>query len=130
MTQLRLFSDFDFNFQPHPSTGDLVIIRDERAIKNSVKHLVLTNFYGRPFHPEIGSAVAGLLFENDSAFTKLAIEHTVQEVIENYEGFRVSVTDVEANFRDTDHAYFIEIILEVEGMLAPIEIDFLLYRTR
>ena len=59
----RTFSDFDLNFTAHPVTGDIVLKTDESAIKQSVKNLLLTRNFERPFHSEIGSPIRQLLFD-------------------------------------------------------------------
>ena len=60
MPKNKTFSDLDFSFTAHPATGDIMRVYDVNAVKASIKHLVLTEFYGRMFHPEIGSSAAGL----------------------------------------------------------------------
>lgn len=130
MATYKKFSDLDFNFIAHPSSGDVSVLRDDAAIRASVKHLVLTNFYGRPFHPEIGSHVAGLLFENDSAITRFAIETSIKQVLENFEKDRVKLQSVTAQFNDYENAYHIDIVLSVKGVLESVNVEFLLSRVR
>ena len=55
------------------------------AVKKSVRNLVLTNFYEKPFHPEIGSGVRDMLFENMSPVTAVVLARKVEDVIENFE---------------------------------------------
>jgi phage baseplate assembly protein W len=62
----RSFSDLDLNFNIHPIKKDINLHKGEMAIINSIKNLVLTNHYERPFRPEIGSNVRRLLFENET----------------------------------------------------------------
>lgn len=125
----KKFIDLDFNFGTHPATKDVVKVFDEVAIKASLKHLVLTEFYSRPFHPEIGSQVAGLLFEPNTHLTQYAIKHTIKQVIENFDP-RVTVSGVEAEFTDTDNAYNVNVYLNVVGLLESITLEFLLNRIR
>ena len=63
ITSERVFKDLDLNFTPHPIKKDVSKHVNERAIINSVKNLVSTNFYERPFRPELGSNIRSLLFE-------------------------------------------------------------------
>ena len=60
----RIYSDLDLDFTRNPVTSDVVKLTDVEAVKRSVKNLIQTNHYERPFHPEIGSDVRALLFEN------------------------------------------------------------------
>ena len=60
---VRTYKDLNLDFARHPVTNDLVKIEDVDAIKRSVRNLINTNFYERPFHPELGCGVRDLLFE-------------------------------------------------------------------
>ena len=64
---------------------DVNVLSNVTAIKRSVRNLVLTNFYEKPFHPEIGSGVRELLFENANPLTSIAISQAITDVINNYE---------------------------------------------
>ena len=74
----RKFRDIDLNFQRHPVTNDIVKIEDVDAIKRSVKNLVQTNFYERPFHPELGCGVRDLLFENFTPITGIFLKRKIR----------------------------------------------------
>ena len=91
----RTFSDLDLFFTKKSSNKDVNILANVTAVKRSVRNLILTNFYEKPFHPEIGSGVRGLLFENMSPLTSLAISQAGQDVIENYEP-RARVVSIQA----------------------------------
>ena len=58
------YSDFDINFVAHPISGDIAIKRDSDAIKRSVRNIILTNHYEKPFKPNFGANIRRLLFEN------------------------------------------------------------------
>ena len=58
------FSDLDISFVAHPISGDVAIKKDSDAIKRSVRNIVLTNHYERPFKPNFGANLRRLLFEN------------------------------------------------------------------
>ena len=58
------YSDFDINFVAHPISWDIAIKRDSDAIKRSVRNIILTNHYERPFKPNFGANIRRLLFEN------------------------------------------------------------------
>jgi phage baseplate assembly protein W len=77
--------DFDLAFRKHPTTGKLIIKKDDEAIKQAVKNLVLTNHYEKPFHPEFGGNVRAFLFENFNSITKSEFETMVNIAIGNYE---------------------------------------------
>lgn len=129
MANQKIFSDLDFSFTASPQTGDVLRVYDLNAVKASVKHLVLTEFYGRPFHPEIGSSVAGLLFENWSPLLDKAIQATVTDIIKDHEP-RAEVLEVRANFDHTTSTYYVEVDLFLKGLMQEVTIDFLLERAR
>lgn len=79
------FSDIALGFKAHPVTGNLQRKTDDEAIKQSVKSLILTNFYERPFKPDIGCSIRYMLFELFTPATKQIMENAISEVIENYE---------------------------------------------
>ena len=82
---VRTFKDLNLDFARNTVTNDVVKIEDVEAIKRSVRNLVNTNFYERPFHPELGCGARQLLFEPFTPVTSIFIKRKVEEVITNYE---------------------------------------------
>ena len=81
----RQYRDLDLFFAKRSRDKDVNVLSNVTAIKRSVRNLVLTNFYEKPFHPEIGSGVRELLFENANPLTSIAISQAITDVINNYE---------------------------------------------
>ena len=125
----RQFIDIDLNFQPHPSTGDLVAKYDENAIKNAVKNLILTKHYERPFHSEIGSNVNKLMFELPSPGIVALLRREIEDVIRNFEP-RVESLNTEILFSPDQNEIFITIAFRILNNERPITIQFTLDRTR
>ena len=88
-----LYKDISLYFTKNPVTGDVTEVTDVQDIKRSVRNLVLTNRFDRPFHPEIASRVREALFENFTPVTVNLVRNAIVEVLNLYEP-RVSVTDV------------------------------------
>ena len=82
---VRQYKDLDLFFSRKNGTNDIEKITDIEAVKRSVRNLVLTNFYEKPFHPEIGSGVRDILFENMTPVTSVVLAKKVEDVIENFE---------------------------------------------
>ena len=82
--------DFDLSFRRHPSTGKLLMKKDDEAVKQAVKNLILTNRYERPFRPEFGGDVRRRLFDNFDSVDVSAYETQIETAIENYDA-RVSL---------------------------------------
>lgn len=95
------YSDLDLDFIMHPTTKDVVIKKGPDAIKRSVRNLILTNFYDRPFRPYIGSSVNKMLFENFNPLTATFLKNAIFEVVNNYEP-RVRLVDVQVS-EDSDN---------------------------
>lgn len=125
----RIFRDLDLNFNVHPVKKDVSKHINEFAIINSIKNLVSTNFYERPFRPEIGSGVRSLLFENVDPLVASQLERTIFETIGNYEP-RASVTNVRAQALPDDNAYAVTLTFLIVNNPNPITIDFFLERIR
>jgi phage baseplate assembly protein W len=90
------YSDLDLDFIAHPTTGDVVKKTGVDAIKRSVRNLILTNFYDRPFRSYIGSNAQKILFDNINIFTATFLKDAIAEVIRNFEP-RVRLPDTEMN---------------------------------
>ena len=82
---VRQYRDLDLFFSRKNGTNDIEKITDVEAVKKSVRNLVLTNFYEKPFHPEIGSGIRDMLFENMTPITAVVLARKVEDVIENFE---------------------------------------------
>jgi phage baseplate assembly protein W len=105
-------TDLDLTFTPNPVTGDINAIKDIEAIKRSVKNLILTNFQERPFQPEIGSGVRGLLFELADPITMHDIKQAIARTIKNFEP-RVNLLDVAVSDDFDNNAYNVDITFQI-----------------
>ena len=101
--QSRKFKDLDLDFGRHPVTNDVNVVEDAIAIKRSVRNLIQTNFYERPFHPELGSGVRGLLFENYSPVMNVLLKRKIEECLINNEP-RINLTGIIINGDDFDES--------------------------
>lgn len=106
------YSDLDLDFIPHPTTGDVVNKTGNDAIKRSLRNLILTNFYDRPFRPYIGSNVQKLLFELPNAITSNLIKDAILEVIRNYEP-RIRVATLSVQMDADSNGYDVSINYEI-----------------
>lgn len=128
-TNTRTFTDLDLNFTAHPVNKDVSIKYDEQAIKQSVKNLILTKNFERPFHSEIGSQVRGLLFEPVTEMSVAIIKRSIVDVIRNYEP-RVLLVDVFVSVRPDENYVDIRIVFKIVNTATPIELTLTLERTR
>ena len=125
----RTFKDLDLNFTSHPVRKDVNKYTNEYAVINSVKNLILTNHYERPFRPEIGSNIRRMLFENVDTVMAAQIEREIEETIVNFEP-RVRVSKVIAVPAPDENKYNIELQFFIINSPEPITIKFFLERIR
>lgn len=125
----RTFRDLDLNFNIHPVKKDINTFSNEFAVINSVKNLVLTNHYERPFQPELGSNIRRLLFENIDSVIAASIENEITEVINNFEP-RAQVSKVTAVPAPDENRYNVELEFFIINSANPVTISFFLERIR
>ena len=116
----RVYKDLNLNFSANPVTGDVTTVTDVIAVKRSVRNLLLTNHYDRPFHPEIGSNVPALLFENVGPITGNQLQRAIEEMIGNFEP-RARVTAVECSPIAESNSYNVVINFYVENLPAELQ---------
>ena len=126
---VRDFRDLDLSFNIHPVRKDVNVHKSERAVINSIKNLVLTNHYERPFQPELGSNIRRLLFENVDSVMAAQIEREIEETIENFEP-RAQISNVTAIAAPDENKYNIVMEFFVINNPNPITINFFLERIR
>jgi hypothetical protein len=123
------YSDLDLDFIAHPATGDVVRKFGEDAIKRSLRNLVLTNFYEKPFRPGIGSNVTKLLFENATPIVSNLISDAIRNIAMNYEP-RIDIQQVSVKFSDSDNGYNVSIVFVILNRNEPVNINLFLERIR
>lgn len=125
----RQFKDLDLSFNIHPVKKDINKHVDEQAVINSLKNIILTNHYEKPFNPDYGSNIRALLFENIDSITAIILEREILQTIENFEP-RVSVSKVTAIPDFDNNGYSIKLDFFIINLTNPITIQFLLQRVR
>ena len=127
--KIREFSDLDMLFSAHPFNRDVTRKFDIEAIKASVKNLILTKNYERPFHPEIGCQVHALLFENFSSVTKSVAEKTIVDVLTRFEP-RIRLINVEVKESNDENEFVVDIVFTPANSDRPITVTTTLNRAR
>lgn len=96
-----LYKDLDSKFRGHPVKKDLLNVTDAQAVANSVKMIVMTNFYERPFNAKFGGNVRGLLFELADEDSAAVVKERVKSTIEKWEP-RAVVIDVQSQLYENE----------------------------
>lgn len=130
MATFQSFKDLSITFKPHPVTGDLVVKKDDAAIKQAIVNLLLTSKGERPFAPDLGSDLRRLMFEPLDVATAGEISSNIRETLSNYEP-RISVLGVEVIANFEDNGFDVALEFEIIGREDfPATIEFFLERTR
>ena len=129
MTPTKIFSDIDLSFQPHPVTGDLLARYDDNAIKNSIRNLVLTRHFERPFRSALGSNVTSLLFELEGPALTALVEREIANVIANFEP-RVELLNVRATINSGANSLTAVLEFRIRDTMRPMQMDLIIRRTR
>tara|TARA_B100000287_G_scaffold427564_1_gene477395 strand:- start:646 stop:1071 length:426 start_codon:yes stop_codon:yes gene_type:complete len=125
----RTFKDLDLDFGLNPVTKDVNKLTDAEAIKRSVRNLINTNNYERPFRPEIGSGIRGLLFEPMTELTAHFLQVKIAEVLNEYEP-RVILSDIKVRSERDRNSYGVSIEFIIVGTQEPVVVDTFLERLR
>ena len=126
---VRTYVDLDLDFARHPVTNDIVKIEDVNAVKRSVKNLINTQFYERPFHPELGCGARDMLFENYTPMTGIFMRRKIEEVIRNYEP-RANLTSIQVNEQMDRNAIDVVVNFYVLNLPNPVSVTTTLQRIR
>ena len=95
----KAFRDFSLTFEKNAVTNYILSLKNEAAIKESVKNIVLYNFYEKPFDPFFGGNIIGLLFENSTPTMVLEVKNRIEQSIEIHEP-RVTAVSVTVQFEE------------------------------
>ena len=125
----KIYSDIDFTFTKKPVVGDIALSFDEMAVVRSVRNLLLTKHYEKPFNPDIGSNIDAILFEPITPITATTLEKEVESVITNYEKRAKLKEIVVAPYPDRN-AYDVTISFYIENATLPTTVTLLLERNR
>ena len=126
----RAFKDINLSFKRHPVTNDVVTIRDEDAIKRSVKNIVFTILGEKPFEPEFGSVINNSLFELNTSLNEIRVSDEIKQSLLNYEP-RIDNIDVTISIYPDSNELNCTVQYDIVGIPAPTqEVDVLLFPAR
>ena len=125
----RIYKDLNLDFQKNTATKDIQKITDIEAVKRSVRNLINLNHYEKPFHPEIGSNLRAMLFENMTPQMNVTISRHIEMLISNYEP-RARLVTVRTLPQFDRNAYAVTINFQVVNSPTPVVVETLLERLR
>ena len=125
----RIYKDLNLDFQQNTATKDIQKMLDVESVKRSVRNLINLNHYEKPFHPEVGSNMRALLFENITPQISHFIGKQIELLIRNYEP-RCRLVQV-ANMPNLDrNGYSVSISFYVVNHPEPVQVETFLERLR
>jgi phage baseplate assembly protein W len=125
----KLYADLDFSFTRTPGKNDIALSYDEMAVIRSVRYLLLTKNYERPFQSNIGSRIEQLLFEPVDYLTAQSLKAEIETVVNNFEP-RVKLIQVTIYEKLEDNAYSVSLEFYIGNNVEPTAINLILERTR
>jgi len=124
----RSFKDLSFNFTKNPVTGDIVVLKNEEAIKQSVKNLILTQINERPFNPNLGTNTTSYLFELNTNIAANKLIDEIENVINVYEP-RINLQNITVDVNDDLNKFDVFIEYLIVGLSPEIQnLSFILVR--
>ena len=124
-----VFKDIPLSFTAHPITGNVKALVNRDAVKQSVKNIVLTNFYERPYNPTFGGDILSQLFENMDPITEYNIAKNIRQALDNYEP-RAIIDEIKSDFYEDRNAINVTITFRIKNNAEPISVNVLLDRVR
>jgi phage baseplate assembly protein W len=122
----RWFTDIDINMTLHPQTGDTIVKSDILAIKRSVRNLISTNLYERPFKPSLGLNLRGMLFELTTQ-DNIVLKDNIRALISSFEP-RAKITEILVS--DVGNDLNVTMMFTIHNDPSPQELDLVLQRVR
>jgi phage baseplate assembly protein W len=129
MPKQEIFSDLDLSFIAHPITGNVGRKTNRESVRQSVKSLILTDYFERPFKSDIGCSIRYFLFELFTPPVKQQMERAIKEVIKNYEP-RADVFEVLVEERPEVNALTVSVAFMILNDPDPVILDVILERVR
>ena len=126
----RAFKDINLSFKRHPVTNDVVTIRNEDAIKRSVRNIIFTILGEKPFEPNFGSVINESLFDLNTNLNEIRVSDEIRSSLLNYEP-RISNIDVTVTVAPDTNEMNCTVQYDITGIPAPTqEVDVLLFQAR
>ena len=125
----RIYKDLNLGFQQNTATKDIQKLTDVEAVKRSVRNLINTNHYEKPFHPEIGSNLRAMLFENITPQITHVISKQIELLLKNYEP-RCRLVQVNTQPMLDRNGYATQISFYVVNYPEPVTVETFLERLR
>jgi len=129
VSKKKPWRDLDLSLKIHPIRKDIIPLKDDAAIKNAVKNLLVSNFFERPFQPTLGANLRGLLFEPADAITKLDLKQGIRRVLDTHEP-RIKVLNIKVLDESDNNSYRIAVNFLIKEYDTAESVEIVLRRLR
>jgi len=129
VSRKKPWRDLDLSLKIHPIRKDIIPLKDDAAIKNAVKNLLVSNFYERPFQDDLGANLRGLLFEPAGVITEIQLRDSIRRVINKYEP-RVKVRSIDITDSSAENSYKIKVNFKIKEYDSAESVEIILRRLR
>ena len=129
VSKKKPWSDLDLSLKIHPIRKDIIPLKDDAAIKNAVKNLLISNFYERPFQDDLGANLRGLLYEPADIITEIELRDNIYDVLSKYEP-RISVTSIGITDLSDINSYNVTVYFNIKEYDSADTVEIVLRRLR
>ncbi len=129
VSRKKPWRDLDLSLKIHPIRKDIIPLKDDAAIKNAVKNLLVSNFYERPFQDDLGANLRGLLFEPAGMITEIQLRDSIRRVINKYEP-RVKIRSIDITDLSENNSYKINVKFLIKEYDTADSVEIILRRLR
>jgi len=129
VSKKKPWRDLDLSLKIHPIRKDIIPLKDDAAVKNAVKNLLISNFFERPFQPTLGANLRGLLFEPADAITKLDLKQGIRRVLDTHEP-RIKVLNIKVLDESDNNSYRITVNFLIKEYDTAESVEIVLRRLR
>ena len=129
VSKKKPWRDLDLSLKIHPIRKDIIPLKDDAAIKNAVKNLLVSNFFERPFQPSLGANLRDLLFEPADAITKIDLREGIERVLRDHEP-RIKVLNIKVLDESDNNSYRISVNFLIKEYDTAQSVEIVLRRLR
>ena len=129
VSRKKPWRDLDLSLKIHPIRKDIIPLKDDAAIKNAIKNLLVSNFYERPFQDDLGANLRGLLFEPAGMITEIQLRDSIRRVINKYEP-RVKIRSIDITDLSENNSYKINVKFLIKEYDTADSVEIILRRLR
>ena len=129
VSRKKPWRDLDLSLKIHPIRKDIIPLKDDAAIKNAVRNLLVSNFYERSFQDDLGDNLRGLLFDPAGLITTIQLRDSIRRVLNKYEP-RIAVTSIDITDLSQNNSYKIKVKFKIKEYDSAEAVEIILRRLR